>query len=84
MFFKTPRVDIWKAVQFTPPLKPDTIFTTIVPVVNSHAVFMRVVPSWYPCFTIHMLVVLRAVMHQDSALVQRWWFRLAYNTLGRV
>ena len=84
MHSEVPRVDIWKTVQFTPPLVPDTILTPIVSVVDPHTVFMRVVARGDPPLASHMLMVERAMVLKYGALFRWWRFGLADDALSGV
>ena len=85
MFFKVPGIDIRIAVKFSPSLKPFTIFTSVIFVFYSHAVFVcHTQLVWDRYLTVYVLMILRPLVYQDSALVWRWWPGLTRSTLWRV
>ena len=59
MLFKSPRIEVWVAMQFSPPLEPFTAITAIIFIFDSHAVFMgHAQLVWYTCLTLHVLVII--------------------------
>ena len=59
VFFKSPWIEVWIAMQFSPPLEPFTAFTAIIFILDSHAVFMgHPQLVWYTSLTLYVLVVI--------------------------
>jgi hypothetical protein len=58
MFPEFPWINVWIAMQLTPPFEPHTLLTAIVVVLDPHAVVMGVVPGGHTCLAGHVLMVL--------------------------
>ena len=85
MFLKISGISVRLAVKLSPFLEPFAILTSIVFILNSHAVFMCLTKLvWYSYMANHVLMILRPIMHQNSTLVRRWWPGRSSNTLGRM
>ena len=73
MLFESPWIKVWVAMKFAPLLEPFTAFTTIIFILDSHAVFMgHTQLVWYTCLTLYVLVIIRAMVYQDRTLVRGW------------
>ena len=60
MFFESPWIKVWVAMKFAPLLEPFTAFTTIIFILDSHAVFMgHTQLVWYTCLTLYVLVIIK-------------------------
>ena len=84
MFSEHPWIYIRVAVQLSPPFIPNAVLAAVVPVVNSHAILVRVVPGGHPCLTSHVLMILRTCMVHYTAHLWGWWAGLALYAMGRM